>query len=61
MGMALDYRMLAQDHRRQADATPLRMVRLKHLSAAEKFEILAAEVERFESMPPASSCREIFW
>ena len=53
MGMALDYRLLAANQRRQADATTLVMVRLKHLEAAEKFELLAEEFERFEAMPAA--------
>jgi hypothetical protein len=61
MGMALDYRLLATDQRRKADEARLPLVRLKHLGAAEKFECLAQEVERFEHMPTPASHQDIFF
>ena len=45
MRVAFDYRKLADEQRRKANATPLVMVRLKHLSAAERWDRLAEEFE----------------
>ena len=49
MSIASDYRQLAEEQRRAADRTVLLMVRLKHLAAAEKWEIMAEEIEHFEA------------
>jgi hypothetical protein len=51
MATALDYRQLAAEQRRSADRACLAMVRLKHLSAAEKWDSMAEEIERFEPNP----------
>ncbi len=48
MSNALEYRQRAIEQRRAADSTMLHMVRLKHLSAAERWDYLAEEVERCE-------------
>lgn len=59
MGLAFDYRQFAADQRRQAEQTALAMVRLMHLSAAEKWEILAAEIEQYEELPRKALSQDI--
>lgn len=48
MGVSTDYRQFANAQRKAASSAPLPMVRDKHLSAAERWETLAAELEQFE-------------
>ena len=48
MGAATDYRQFATEQRNAAETAPLPMVRLKHLSAAERWECLAEQIERCE-------------
>jgi len=45
MSNALEYRQRAIEQRRAADSTMLQMVRLKHLSAAERWDYLAEQIE----------------
>ena len=54
MGAAVDFRQFAEEQRRHADSTPLPQVRLLHLGAAEKWEVLAEELERM-SLPKSTS------
>ncbi len=49
MGAASDYRQFAIAQRKAASSAPLPMVRDKHISAAERWETLAAELERCEA------------
>lgn len=48
MSNALEYRQRAVEQRLAADSSMLRMVRLKHLNAARRWNFLAEEIERCE-------------
>jgi len=61
MGVAFDYRKLAEDERRAADETTLLMVRLKHLNAAERWEAMAADLERCDTQPATGRVQDIFY
>ena len=60
MSPNLDYRELAEEQRRKAQETPLLMVRLRHLVAAEKWELLAGKCAYRTCDTPAGQLPESF-
>lgn len=60
MAFALEYREFAMQQLNAAHAAALPMVRQRHLQAAERWQQLAEEHERFEE-PPCINHRQNFF
>ena len=61
MNEAIEYRSLAAQMRREAMASLLPRVRELKLSAADRWDVLAAELEHFSHSPLASPAERAAW